>query len=130
MKYFLLAIVSLGLPLAACAQTSCWGLNCEGDGGSDIPDVYDLYNQRAELDYFMARQNWSLYSALPFETREECMQRCEDDSRDWASSCLSVHGTPSLDEDPLISSGRMACLQEGERRRQECLTPMQLSNCP
>ncbi len=132
MKVLLLAIAAMGISSAACAQTTCFGLNCDGEGntGAAMPDIYDLYDQNAQLDYFMARQNWSLYSALPFETREECMARCDLESRDWSSSCMNVHGIPSETEDPLTSNGRVTCLAEGERRRQECLTPVQLMNCP
>lgn len=121
--------VALIAALPASTQTGvCFGVGCQTE--YDIPDQLDLFDLQAKFAFGQARRSWDIYRPNDFETREQCMARCESEWLSWRQSCVNVHGTPSVTEDPLVTDGRGACLDEGSRRRAQCLSPISFGRCP
>ena len=132
-----MTVLTLASCLFACSMTSdaqsqdhtiCLGLNCNPAGPE--MDINELMEGVIAYDDYLARQNWRAYSGMDWDDRrKQCMDRCQEEYLIWKGLCFEVHGSPSMEEDPSIADGREACLQEGRRRRSQCLTPSRLMAC-
>lgn len=117
------------LPSAAAQDTVCFGLNCESVNSS-LPDVFDVYNQLGQLNAYNARQTFDYLGLGDDETREQCIQRCQQEFSEWLNACSASYPPADPNEDVAVAQGRLNCAAEGDRRQRECLAPANFSQCP
>lgn len=125
----ILTIAFTGRSPSFAQDTVCFGLSCDRDS-SELPDIFEVYNQLAQINSYNARQTFSYLGVGNDETREQCIQRCQQEFSSWISACAASYPSANPDEDVTVSQGRVNCATEGNRRQLECLTPANFSKCP